>query len=455
MEILRSLPRSVHAEQAVLGWILEYGNMDELIGVLEDADFYQGAHQFIFASVLNMYKKNKSIDVITVAEELKGMDMLTKIGGVSYLMELKEGYMTSKNILEYAAIVKDKSIKRNFIVASNKVLEEAYKDKVDASELFVKAENSIFNINYSNAKSFETLGSCIEDSMINIEENYGKGGGLIGISTGFNNLDKYLSGFQKTDFIILAARPSMGKTAFALNLASNVSEHAQVAIFSLEMSKEQLSHRMLASASRLDLTSVRTGSLKDNEWVKLVSATSRLYKKDIQIDDSAALDVNEIKSKCKKLKFLRGLDVVIIDYIQLVRLKEKTYSREQEVSKVSAALKNMAKELDITVIALSQLSRAPEQRADHRPQLGDLRDSGSLEQDADVIMFLYREEYYNRGSNKSSSKDSEAKNIAEVIISKNRNGQVGSTKFVWMCSSQKFGEIAADSRVEQYKNYLN
>ncbi|QAA32155.1 replicative DNA helicase [Clostridium manihotivorum] len=447
MDTLRSVPKSENAEQAVLGCILEKGNVDELIGVLEESDFYRGAHKFIFACILNMYKKNKSIDVITVAEELKGMDMLTTVGGVSYLMELKEGYMTSENILDYAAIVKDKAIKRNFIVASKEVLEEACKDKIAASELFVKAENSIFNINYSNAKSFQTIGSCIEESMINIEQNYGKGGGLLGISTGFKNLDRYLSGFQKTDFIILAARPSMGKTAFALNLASNISEHSQVAFFSLEMSKAQLSHRMLASACHLDLTRVRSGNLKDNEWVKLVNANSRLYKKDMQIDDSAALDVNEIKSKCKKLKFLRGLDVVIIDYIQLVRLKEKAYSREQEVSKVSAALKNMAKELDITVIALSQLSRAPEQRADHRPQLGDLRDSGSLEQDADVIMFLYRDEYYN--------KSSELKNIAEILISKNRNGQVGGVRFTWIPTSQKFGEIASDSRVQQYKNYLN
>lgn len=433
MEILQAMPNSLEAEQAVLGCILDKGSMDDVIGMLESNDFYTSRHRFIFSTLFSMYKADKPIDIITLSEELKRIDILSQVGGITYLVELKDGVVILDNLLHYAQIVKDKAAKRQLILSAKEVLKDAYDDSEDVKNILSRAESSMFILSNSNSKEFRTIGNCIEGAIQNIESNYSRGGGIIGVPTGYKNLDRHTNGLQKGDFVLLAARPSMGKTAFALNLASNVANNGKVAIFSLEMSSEQLTQRLLSSESMLEFSKVRAGALNDNEWVKLTRASSIIANKNIVIDDSASLDISEIKAKCKRLKIKQGLDVVLIDYLQLVRLNEKVYSREQEVSKVSAALKSLAKDLDITVIALSQLSRAPEQRLDHRPQLGDLRDSGSLEQDADIIMFLYRDEYYNP--------ESEEKNIAEVIIGKNRNGQVGTTKLAWLGTYQKFGEL--------------
>lgn len=433
MEILEVMPNSLEAEQAVLGCILDEGSMDDVVGVIESNDFYTSRHRFIFSTLLSMYKADKPIDIITLSEELKKIDILSQVGGITYLMELKGGVVILDNLSHYAEIVRDKAIKRKLILSAKEVLKEAYEDSKDVKNIIASAESSMFSISSDNAKEFVSIGNCLEGAIENIEINYSRGGGILGVPTGYKNLDKHTNGFQKGDFILLAARPSMGKTAFALNLAKNAAENGKIAIFSLEMSSEQLTQRMLAAESLLELSKVRSGALDDSEWVKLTKASAQIANKNIVIDDSASLDISEIKAKCKRLKFKQGLDVVLIDYLQLIKVNEKSYSREQEVSKVSAALKSMAKDLGITVIALSQLSRAPEQRIDHRPQLGDLRDSGSLEQDADIIMFLYRDEYYNP--------ESEEKNIAEVIIGKNRNGQVGTTKLAWLGTYQRFGEL--------------
>jgi replicative DNA helicase len=448
MDILKAMPSSKEAEQAVLGCILESGNMDELVGLLDKNDFYVSSHKAIFSCLTSMYKKDKNIDIITVIESLKSKDMLDLAGGASYLVALKGGIINTRNLIHYAEIVKDKSSKRKFILSAQEMLKEAYEDKLEVKDIISKAEESMFNIASNKSKDFVNIGECIEAALKNIEKNYLKGGGIVGISTGYKNLDRCTSGLQRSDFIVIAARPSMGKTAFAINLANNIAHDAKVAIFSLEMSEEQLSYRLQASEALLEFSRVNKGAMNDDEWVELTKASARLAGKNIKINDSGELDVSEIKAKCKRLKLKQGLDVVIIDYLQCIKLNEKVYLREQEVSKISAALKNMAKELDITVVALSQLSRAPEKRADHRPQLGDLRDSGSIEQDADIIMLLYRDEYYHP--------DTEDKNITEVIIGKNRNGQVGTTKLAWLAQYQKFAELkGVDKRGDSRKSSNN
>lgn len=425
----RILPSSIDAEQAVLGCIIS--NSDKLIDIefLLPDDFYVSKHKKIYELVKSLFNRRIGIDLVTVLEEIRKKSSLEECGGVTYISELATSYFESVNAVTYANIVKEKSNRRRLIKASRFLLESAYEE--DIKSVIDKAENDLYEISSNqNTNDVVTIDKAVEQTLVALEERYRNGGNLIGLSTGFSDLDKITCGLIKKDLIIIAARPSMGKTAFALNLGQAASKDASVAIFSLEMSKEQLTERLLSAKCLIEFNKVRTGQLDIEEFEKIAIGSNELMTRKLVLDDTTTL-LSDIKARCRKLKIQNGLDIVIIDYLQLIRTTLKTTSREQEVSHISRELKALAKELDITMIALSQLSRAPEQRADHRPILSDLRESGSIEQDADVIQFLYRDEYYN--------KETEDKNIAEVITAKNRNGQTTTTKLAWLGQFQRFG----------------
>lgn len=430
----KALPKNLEAEQAVLGIILNNSKaIEDVIITLKPNDFYDTKHSIIFTSMLEMYSKDVNIDLITLNEELRKKDNLQDIGGITYLSELMGGVTMADNIKNYADIVKEKSARRKLIGAAQNLISKSYDSSHEIKEIISAAEDTIYTISENKDSKVQKIGDSVDKTISNIEKIYQQGGGLIGISSGFSKVDKCLNGLQKGDFIILAARPSMGKTAFALNICCSVGKEYKTAMFSLEMSEEQITQRMLSSFTGIELSKLRSGMLEDKEWSRLAQYSSLLSSRKIAIDDTAALTVSDIKAKCRKLKIKEGLDVVVIDYMQLIESSSKSQSREQEISKISRNLKKMAKELDVTIIALSQLSRAPEQRPNHRPILSDLRESGSIEQDADVVMFLYRDEYYNI--------ETEDKNIAECIIAKNRNGQVGTAKLAWLGQIQRFGDL--------------
>ena len=432
-EIGSILPNSIDAEQAVLGCVIN--SVDILLEVeliLLADDFYVDKHKKIYEIIISLFNRRVGIDLVTILEEIRKKDLLERCGGVTYISELATSYFASTNAIDYANIVKDKSNRRRLIQASRSLLERAYEEE-DIKSIIDKAENELYQVSSSqNTSDVTTIDKAIEQTLINLEERYINGGQIIGLSTGLSCVDKITCGLIRKDLIIIAARPSMGKTAFALNIGQAVSKNAHVAIFSLEMSKEQLTDRLMAAQCLIDYLKVKTGQLNDKEFEKIFLGANELSTRRLVLDDTTTL-LSDIKAKCRKLKIQSGLDVVIIDYLQLIRTTLNTNNREQEVSHISRELKALAKELNLTMIALSQLSRAPELRADHRPILSDLRESGSIEQDADVIHFLYRDEYYN--------KETEEKNIAEVITAKNRNGQTATTKLVWLGHYQRFGTL--------------
>lgn len=427
----RILPSSIDAEQAVIGCTIN--NSDKLIDIefLVASDFYLGKHKKLYEIIKTLFNRKIAIDLVTVLEEIRKKNVLEECGGVTYITELATSYLESANITTYASIVKEKSDRRKLIKTSRLLLESAYED--DIRDIIDKTENNLYEIAINqNTSDIVTIDKAVENAFRKLEERFSNGGNLVGIPTGFEDLDKITSGLAKQDFIIIAGRPSMGKTAFALNMGQAASKDASVAIFSLEMPEEQLVNRLLSAKCLIDYYKVKTGQLENKEFENIAIGANELMTRKLVIDDTTTL-LSDIKAKCRKLKIQKGLDVVIIDYLQLIRTTLKTSSREQEVSHISRELKALAKELNITMIALSQLSRAPEQRVDHRPILSDLRESGSIEQDADVIHFLYRDEYYN--------KDTEDKGIAEVITAKNRNGQTTTTKLVWLGQFQRFGNL--------------
>lgn len=434
MEILdRMLPNNIDAEQAIIGCIMS--NADKLLEVeliLLPEDFYVDKHKKIYEVVISLFNRSIGTDLVTVLEEMRKKNLLDKCGGVTYVTELATSYFESINIKTYANIVKEKANRRRLIKASKSLLEGAYEAE-DIKSVIDNTENDLYQISSNqNKNDFVPIDKAVEKAFINLEKRFRNGGDLIGLSSGFKDLDKITCGLIKKDFVIIAARPSMGKTALALNIGQAASKDASVAIFSLEMSNDQLTDRLLSAKCLIEYLKVKTGQLNDKEFEDISIGANDLMTRKLVLDDTTTL-LSDIKAKCRKLKIQKGLDVVIIDYLQLIRTTLKTSSREQEVSHISRELKALAKELDITMIALSQLSRAPEQRADHRPILSDLRESGSIEQDADVIHFLYRDEYYN--------KETEDKNIAEVITAKNRNGQTTTTKLAWLGQFQRFGSL--------------
>lgn len=434
---LRVPPHNIEAEQSVLGaMLLDKNAIAEATEILNGSEFYKESHRVLFESITEIYNKDEPVDMVTLVELLKNRESLDAVGGVSYISTLATSVPTTSNVKYYAKIVEEKSTLRRLILASNDIIDKCYTEQEDVEQALSLAEKNIFDISQKkNNKDFEHLNTIIVRTFDEFERLYKNKGEIKGIPTGFTDLDSKTNGFQKGDMVLIAARPSMGKTAFALNVATYPALRAgkSVAIFSLEMSKEQLVYRMLSSEANIDLGKLLTGNLEDEDWVKLAKAAGPMSNSSVFIDDTPGVSITEMRSKCRRLKIEKGLDLIVVDYLQLMSGSGRVESRQQEVSEISRSLKAIAKEMEAPVIALSQLSRAPEMRADHRPILSDLRESGSIEQDADVVMFLYRDEYYN--------KDSEKKGIGEVIIAKQRNGPTGTTELAWLGQYTKFGNL--------------
>lgn len=435
LTIDRIPPQNVEAERSTLGsMLLEKEAIYKSVEVLKPEDFYREAHRVIFEVVTHLANKGEPVDIITVSEELKQRNMLDKIGGIAYLTTLANSVPTAANIEYYARIVEEKSILRAVITAASNILAMGYAGTEDISVILDNAEKQIFQIGQKrNVKGFVSLKNILIETFERIEKIYESKGGVTGVSSGFIDLDRMTAGLQPSDLIILAARPSMGKTTFALNIARNVAVESKipVVVFSMEMSKEQLALKLLCSEAGVDNQRIRTGTLMDNDWPRLSYALGRLSDCNIFIDDTPGLTALEIRSRARRIKSEHGLGLIVIDYLQLMQSsRSRTENRQQEVSEISRSLKSLAREVSVPVISLSQLSRAVEQRTDKKPFLADLRESGSLEQDADMVAFLYREDYYNPESDK--------KNITELIIAKQRNGPVGTIELLFQKEFSKF-----------------
>ena len=386
--------------------------------------------------MMDIYSIGKEIDMITVTEQLRLRGTLEKVGGTQNLATLIDNVPTTSNIENYVKIVEEKSTLRNLIRVANDIIKTGYSQTEELDSIIEQSEKGIFDlVQNRNSKGYASMKEILVDAFDSIEKMYQNKSRLSGIESGFIDLDEKISGLNNSDLIIVAARPAMGKSAFVLNIASFVAMHDKVPvmIFSLEMSKEQLVKRILSSESEIDSMKLNNANLDSDEWLKLGEASGRLSDIPIYIDDTPALSSSEIRAKCRKAKLEKNVGLIIIDYLQLMESRTNNASRQQEISEISRSLKILAKELDVPVIALSQLSRATESRADHRPMLSDLRESGSIEQDADIVMFLHREDYYD--------KETEKKNIAEVIIAKNRNGETGTVELAWMGKYTKFANL--------------
>ena len=434
--VMRSLPQSIEAEQSVIGsMIIDKSAIAQVAEKLTEDDFYRDGHKIIYKSIFEMFKNDMAVDLVTLLEYLKSTDQLEKAGGVTYITEVSSSVPTTANLSSYIKIVEEKSILRRLIKASTAIIEDSYNKQGEVEGVLDLAEKKIFDIAEKRSTSdFEALSDVLERGFLEIERLFNNKGQITGVPSGFTDLDAKTSGFQKGDMVLIAARPSMGKTTFALNIAENAAlrEGKSVVIFSLEMPKEQLAYKLLCSEANVDMLKLRTGNLDDKDWENIARATGPLSKAKIYIDDTAGVTVMEMRSKCRRLKMEYGTDLILIDYLQLMS-GSSSENRQQEVSEISRSIKALAKEMECPVIALSQLSRAPEQRADHRPMLSDLRESGSIEQDADLVMFLYRDEYYN--------KETEDKNMAECIVAKHRNGPVGTVKMAFLGALSKFGDL--------------
>mgnify|MGYP001862934339 FL=1 len=435
MELGKVPPHDVEAEQAVLGSMLtDKDAVISAIEVLKEDDFYRTDNKSIYEAIMNLYNRAEPIDIITVKAELESLGKFEQVGGLEYLASLPDKVPTTANAMKYIKIVEEKSTLRNLIKTANEIIELGYDPTEDVSDIMEGAEKKIFNIMQNNdKKSYSPIKNILVDSFTQLEELYNRKQHITGVPSGFTELDYKTAGFHGSDLVLIAARPAMGKSAFALNIATNAAVRANVpvVIFSLEMSKEQMVNRILCSEAMVDSNKVRTGKLEEDDWTKLAGSIGPLSDAEIYIDDTPGISVMEIRAKCRKLKLEKNIGMVVIDYLQLVQGSNKRNgSREQEISEISRSLKILAKELNVPVIALSQLSRAVEQRPDHRPMLSDLRESGAIEQDADIVMFLYRDDYYNP--------DSEKKDIAEVIIAKHRGGSLGTVDLLWLGSYTKF-----------------
>lgn len=432
-------PHSMDAERSVLGAaLLSSDALFDVLEVVTDKDFYDKNHREIFQAIGDLSRKNVPVDALTVSEELSRRGTLEAVGGRAYIGSLSSGTPTTANAAEYAKIVAEKASVRRLITMADDVLVKGYEGSMDPGALLDHTEQEIFKISQERQRGPYTH---IKDVLLNNIESIDKAaqleGGLTGLTTGFKELDEMTSGLQKSDLIILAARPAMGKTAFALTLALNsaIRGKGSVIVFNLEMSKEQLGQRILAIESRVDMQNIKKGTLQRSDWDDINDALGVLTKTNIHIDDTGGISITEMKSKCRRLKAEAGLDLVIIDYLQLMVSEGKSESRTQEVSALSRNLKLMARELDCPVLVLSQLSRGPEQRTDHRPMLSDLRESGSIEQDADLVLFLYRDEYYHEEAIPGD---------CEVIVAKHRSGPTGTIHVAWLSKITKFVDSAGN-----------
>ncbi len=446
--IHKTPPHNLEAEQSVLGGVLlEKDAISKALEILspDGDDFYHRAHARIFSGMVSLFEKNVPIDAVTLSNLFKGSEALSPVGGISYIGELVEATPTAANIMYYARIVREKALLRRVIEASTDIASRGYEGVDSADEFIDDAEQRIFKISQDRAKkSFFALKDIIKDAFETIERLYEKKAHITGISTGYKGLDKLTSGLQNSDLIIIAGRPGMGKTSFALNIAENaaIDGNTPVAVFSLEMSKEQLVQRMLSSRAHVDLQKLRSGFLKDEDWGKLTTAVGALYEAPIYIDDTPAQTALELRAKARRWKEDLGLKLVVIDYLQLMRGRRSTDNREQEISEISRSLKAMAKELHIPVIALSQLSRMTERREGNRPQLSDLRESGAIEQDADVVMFVYRESLYKPCDCPRELCTCGMRKGAELIVAKQRNGPTDTIKLTFLNEYTRFEDQA-------------
>ena len=428
------LPKAIESEQAVLGAMITYPNSVALVvDLLKDEDFYYTNHIKIYREIVSLYSEGLVIDISTLAQSLNNKGVIEEVGGVSYLSDLSSGATFSENIKYHCNIIKDRCAKRNIINISRELMKKAYDTRAVARNIISEGAEELYKICNDNGKMY-TLAECLDSALLELEERYKKKGDIVGKTTGFISFDKAMGGLQKGNLFIIAGRPSMGKTALGLNIASKAAKESKVAIFSFEMSKEELTDRLLSDEGCVKLGRIKSGKLSDDEFEQINNGAGRLSERYAIIYDGRALNTSEIKAKCMKAKLQDGLDVVVIDYLQLINGDSKSGgNRVYEISKISRELKSMARELEINIIALSQLSRATEARDNKRPMLSDLRDSGAIEQDADIIALLYRDDYYN--------KYSEEKGVCEIQIGKNRNGRTGIFKLNWIPELQRFVDI--------------
>jgi replicative DNA helicase len=432
-------PQNLEAERSVVGGMLiDKDAVSRVLEFLIPDDFYSERHKLVYSAIISLYQKNEPADLVTVTNELRSGGSLDGAGGASYLSTLVDATPTAANIVHYAKIVHEKAILRRLISGATEIAEMGYDEgQAGVDDFLDHAEQIIFEVAQRKFKpSFFAVKDIVKDSFKAIEELYEKKEMITGVATGFHELDRLTSGLQNSDLIIVAGRPSMGKTALALNIAAHAAMEAGVAtaVFSLEMAKEQLVQRLLCSEAKVDAQKLRGGFLSDSDWPKLTRAAGSLSEANIYIDDSPAMNVLEMRAKSRRLQKDKGLGLIIVDYLQLMRGVGRVESREREISEISRSLKALAKELKVPVVALSQLNRAVENRQDRRPQLADLRESGSIEQDSDVVMFVYRDEVYNR--------DSEDKGTAEIIVGKQRNGPIGRTKLAFISKYTRFENLA-------------
>lgn len=441
-------PQSIEAEQAVLGSV--FLDPDTVVGALEfieAKDFYRRGHQLIFQTMLDLNNNNEAIDIVTITNALESKNQLEDVGGMAYLAELAVTVPTAANMEHYAKIVEQKSILRNLIRTATEIVTKGYEEGDELAAILDEAERSILEVSEKRSRSgFLSISEVLNTSIARIDDLYQNDEEITGLPTGYKALDKMTAGLQKEELIILAARPAVGKTAFALNIAQNIGTKTDktVAIFSLEMGAESLVNRMLCAEGSIDASNLRTGNLSEEEWQNLIVAMGSLSKASIYIDDTPGIRVAEIRAKCRRLKQEKGeLGLILIDYLQLIEGTGRE-SRQQEVSEISRQLKKLAKELDVPVMALSQLSRGVEQRQDKRPVLSDIRESGSIEQDADIVAFLYRDDYYDReeGDDEEEADMAGQDNIVEVIIEKNRSGARGTVKLLFIKEYNKFSSLA-------------
>ena len=431
-------PNSPEAEQSVIGaMIMDRDAIADVIDIVNADDFYQKQNGILFEAMTELYREGKPVDLVTLQNKLKKKDVPESMKSLEFIRDLLEVVPTSANAKQYATIVREKATLRKLIKVTEDITTECYLGKDDVTEILDHTEKNVFGLlqQASGREEFVPIDKVVLNTLDAIEEAASSAGRVTGIATGFTDLDYKLSGLHPSELIIVAARPAMGKTAFVLNIAQKaaVRDHVPTAIFSLEMSKEQLVTRMMAMEAMVDSQSIRTGDLQETDWEKIMESAGTIGRSPLIIDDTPGITIAELRSKCRRYKQIHGLDLIIIDYLQLMSgsNSRKNESRQQEISEISRSLKGLARELNVPVLALSQLSRAVEQRTDKRPMLSDLRESGAIEQDADVCMFIYRDDYYNP--------DTEDKNIAEIIIAKQRNGPIGTVRLAWMPQYTRFG----------------
>ncbi len=433
----RILPHSIEAEQSVIGsMIMDREAIIVASEIITGDDFYSRQYGALFETMVELNDEGKPVDLVTLQDRLKEKDVPPEVSSLEFVRDLITAVPTSANIKYYANIVAEKSTLRKLIRLNEEIANTCYVGKESLETILEDTEKRVFDlVQRRNAEEFVPIRQIVMNAMDRIERASHNKGNVTGIATGFIDLDYKTAGMQPSDLILIAARPSMGKTAFVLNIAEYVAfrQMQTVAVFSLEMSKEQLVNRLFSMESKVDSQHLRTGNLTDEEWEKLIESAGEIGRSNLIIDDTPGISISELRSKCRKYKLEHGLEMIIIDYLQLMTGSGRSDSRQQEISDISRSLKALARELDVPVIALSQLSRAVEQRPDHRPMLSDLRESGAIEQDADVVMFIYRDDYYN--------KDTERKNIAEIIIAKQRNGPIGTVELVWLPDFTKFGNL--------------